>query len=114
MGDKDKLDYLLNIYNQQHYFVDRHDSMAEKFINILLAEVSCISVVYAIIFNGSQTTGPKWYQISSIALFVVLFVITLVKLLFIVRPLSSKAKKYNDESLISKANKSWVKKSSMY
>lgn len=114
MDMKDKIGYLQNIYNQQHYFVDRHDSMAEKFINILLAELSCISVVYAIVFNGSETVNPKWYQITLIAAFVILFTISLIKLLFIVRPLSSKAKKYRDESLIGKSNKAWVKKSSLY
>ena len=34
--------------------------------------------------------------------------------MFIVRPLSSKAKKKSDQTLINKGNKSWVKKSSLY
>lgn len=114
MDIKERLQYLQSIYNQQHYFVDRHDSMAEKFINILLVEVTCLSVVYALIFNGSQAVAPKWFHILPIVLFVISFVVSLVKLLFIVRPLSSKAKKYDDESLISKGNKVWVKKSSLY
>ncbi len=114
MDSEKKLQYLQNIYNQQHYFVDRHDSMAEKFINILLVEVTCLSVVYALIFNGNQESAPQWFHILPIGLFVFAFVASLVKLLFIVRPLSSKAKKYDDESLISKGNKVWVKKSSLY
>lgn len=114
MNMKDKIDYLQFIYNQQNYFVDRHDAMAEKFINILLAELSCISVVYAIVFNGAEAFNPKWYQILPIAGFIVLFMTTLIKLLLIVRPLSSKAKKYRDDNLIGKSNKVWVKKSSLY
>lgn len=114
MDDEKKLQYLQYIYSQQHYFVDRHDSMAEKFINILLVEVTCLSVVYALIFNGNQETTPKWFHILPTGLFVISFVASLVKLLFIVRPLSTKAKKYDDESLISKGNKAWVKKSSLY
>ena len=114
MDSEKKLQYLQSIYNQQHYFVDRHDSMADKFINILLVEVTCLSVVYALIFNGNQGTAPQWFHILPIGLFVISFVASLVKLLFIVRPLSSKAKKYDDESLISKGNKAWVKKSSLY
>lgn len=114
MNNEERMNYLHNIYNQQHYFVDRHDSMAEKFMNILLAEVTCFSVIYAIVFNGSQPLNPKWFQIVPIFLFVVSFVISLAMLLFIVCPLSSKAKKYDDESLISKEHKGWVKKSSLY
>lgn len=114
MDSEKKLQYLQSIYNQQHYFVDRHDSMAEKFINILLVEVTCLSVVYALIFNSDQQTAHQWFHILPIGLFVFLFVASLVKLLFIVRPLSSKAKKYDDESLISKGNKVWVNKSSLY
>lgn len=110
MDSEKKLQYLQSIYNQQHYFVDRHDSMAEKFINILLVEVTCLSVVYALIFNSDQQTAPQWFHILPIGLFVFLFVASLVKLLFIVRPLSSKAKKYDDECLdANKENrKSWI------
>lgn len=114
MDSEKKMQYLQSIYNQQHYFIDRHDTMAEKFINILLVEVTCLSVVYALFFNCSQGYSPQWLHILLIGLFVFLFVVSLVKLLFIVRPLSSKAKKYDDESLISKGNKVWVKKSSLY
>ncbi len=114
MEREQKLQYLQSIYNQQHYFVDRHDSMAERFINILLVEVTCLSIVYALIFNSDQEAAPRWLQILPIGLFVISFVASLVKLLFIVRPLSSKAKKYDDKSLISKSNKVWVKKSSLY
>lgn len=114
MDTKVKIGHLQSIYNQQHYFVDRHDSMAEKFINILLAELSCISVVYAIVFNGAEVLHPKWYQILLIVAFVILFMTSLINLLLIVRPLSSKAKKYRDESLLGKSNKAWVKKSSLY
>ena len=44
---KDKIYYLTMIFNQQNYFIDRHDSMAEKFINVLLVEVSCLSAYSA-------------------------------------------------------------------
>lgn len=114
MDNEKKLQYLQGIYNQQHYFVDRHDSMAEKFINILLVEITCLSVVYALIFNDNQNGSPHWYHILPIILFVVSFVVTLIQLLFVIRPLSSKAKKYDDESLINKENKLWIKKSSLY
>ena len=114
METKESIDYLLNIYNRQHYFIDRHDSMAEKFINILIAELSCVAVVCAIVFNGSEIINLKCFQISLILGFVVLFIISLISLLLIVRPLSSKAMKYHDESLIGKNHKDWVKKSLIY
>ena len=114
MSTKERIGYLQSIYEQQHYFIDRPYSMAEKFINILLAEFSCISVVYAIIFDGSEKVHVKWYQELLIVGFVILFIISLIKLLLIVRPLSSKAKKFRDKSLIGTSNKAWVKKSSLY
>lgn len=88
--------------------------MAEKFINILLVEVTCLSVVYAFIFSDNYFYPLEGFQILPIVLFVFSFVASLVKLLFIIRPLSTKAKKYADESLINKGNKAWVKKSSLY
>lgn len=114
MDDKDKINYLLNIYNQQHYFIDRHDSMAEKFINILLVEVTCLSIVYALIFGAIEKETLSVIQTVSISIFIVVFVVSLIKLLFIVQPLSKKAKKFDNESLVNKENKLWIKKSLFY
>lgn len=114
MDNKDKMQYLQFVYNQQHYFVDRHDSMAEKFINILLVELTCLSVVYALIVNGNKDYNFEWFHYLTVFAFIISFAVSLVKLLYIVRPLSTKAKKYEDESLISKGNKVWVRKSSLY
>lgn len=114
MDDKDKINYLLNIYNQQHYFIDRHDSMAEKFINILLVEVTCLSIVYTLIFGAIGKETLSVMQTVSISIFIVVFVVSLIKLLFIVQPLSKKAKKFDNESLVNKENKLWIKKSLFY
>lgn len=70
MDNEKKLQYLQYIYSQQHYFVDRHDSMAEKFINILLVEVTCLSVVYAFIFSDNYFYPLEGFQILPIVLFV--------------------------------------------
>lgn len=114
MDDKEKINYLLNIYNQQHYFIDRHDSMAEKFINILLVEVTCLSIVYTLIFGAMGKETLSVMQTVSISIFIVVFVVSLIKLLFIVQPLSKKAKKFDNESLVNKENKLWIKKSLFY
>lgn len=114
MTDKEKMEYLFEIYNRQHYFIDRHDSMAEKFINILLVEVTCLSVVYTLIFGALEKEQLSLLQAISVFIFILSFVISLIKLLFIVQPLSKKAKKFDNESLVNNENKLWIKKSLLY
>lgn len=114
MDEEKKMQCLQQIYNQQHYFIDRHDAMAEKFINVLLVEVTCLSVIYTLFFNGIHNESISIWHTLLVAVFVFAFIISLVHLMFIVRPLSSKAKKLSDQTLINKGNKSWVKKSSLY
>lgn len=114
MDQNKKYEKVLRIYEQQHYFIERHDSMAEKFMNMLLIELTCLSIVYTLILDGADSFSWHWWQWLPSTLFVVVFVISLIKLLLIVRPLSSKAKQYNDESLVQEQNKASILKSSFY
>lgn len=114
MDEDLKLKYLLEIYNRQHYFIDRHDSMAEKFINVLLVEVTCLSIIYTFILNNIIDDTLSIIQIVPVIFFVFLFIISLTHLLLIVQPLSKKAKKYNNENLLNNENKGWIKQSLFY
>lgn len=110
----EKINYLFEIYNRQHYFVERHDAMAEKFLNVLLIEVTCISIIYTLICSNTNSFNLNKFQCGSIVLFVLVFLITLIHLLLIVQPLSSKAKKANNEELLNTENKHWIPKSLIY
>ena len=113
MNDEKRIEYLLNIYRQQHYFIDRHDSMAEKFINVLLVEVTGFSIIYTLIYSAAQQKLSV-LQTAMIILFILCFIVTLIQLLLIVRPLSKKAKTYNNEDLLNNENKAWIQKSLFY
>lgn len=108
----DKIQFLEKIYDRQHYFIDRHDAMAEKFINVLLVEVTCLAIIFSLYIN--QEIPLKCIHICSLILFVVLFTLSLVKLFLVVRPLSSKAKKERDLSLLKGHDKAWIDKSIIY
>lgn len=114
MDDK-KVEILEKIYYQQHYFVDRHDSMAERFMNILLVEVSCFAFIFTMCMKD-KTTTVRWLSITQallILLFLACFVTSLIKLFLIIRPLSTKAKD-SEENLIKIENKPWILNSSVY
>lgn len=107
-----KLSILEKIYDRQHYFIDRHDGMAEKFINVLLVEITCLAIIFSLhIEKGSSL---DYIHIGSLIVFVLLFTISLVKLFLVVRPLSSKAKKERDMSLLKGHDKAWIDKSIIY
>lgn len=109
---KDKIEYLKMVYLQQHYFIDRHDNMAERLINILLVEITAFSIITSI-FNPNETEIPK-YKIIIFLLYLVMFLITIINLFLIIRPLSQKAKKPDDKSILSNENKKWIENSSLY
>lgn len=108
----EQYDYLEKIYVRQHYFIDRHDSMAEKYISILLVELTCVSFVFA--FLGMPLLGNNLCYMLFLLSYLILFVFVLFNLLRIIRPLSSKAKKSGDESLLNEEDKKWILESSYY
>ncbi len=112
--DKDSLERLERIYQQQHYFIDRHDGMAEKLINVLLVEATCFAFIFSINLNHIKNASLSLLHIILLSGFLLLFMISLCQLFFIIRPLSSKAKKIQDQSLINAENKKWILHSSIY
>lgn len=107
----EKITHLKDIYNQQHYFIDRHDSMAEKFINILLVEVTALTIILSA-FSSNKNMCIIVYV--AIAIYVLFFSITLIKLFLVVRPLSQIAKDKNNEALLRSENKNWIDISLFY
>ena len=112
--DKGTLNILEKIYQQQHFFIDRHDSMAEKFMNVLLIEATCFMLFFSIRININADCNPSLIQTVLLVLFLIFFIVTLCRLYFVVRPLSTKAREEEDESLIRAENKKWILNSSIY
>lgn len=112
---KSIIEKLKYIYQQQHYFIDRHDSMAEKFINILLVEVTEITIILLLASDISNDVSI-WAIIKyiGVAVYVIAFSITLTKLLLVIRPLSKIAKDKTNNELVKTENKKWIKNSLIY
>lgn len=106
-----RLEYLEKIFHQQHYFIERHDSMAEKFIHVLLVEATCFAFIFGYVADKGKI---NIWQAILVCIFLISFIVSLCQLFLIVRPLSTKAKKREDESLIKAENKKWISHSSIY
>lgn len=110
--EKDEIiKHLIWVYNQQHYFIDRHDSMAEKFINVLLVEITALTIVFTLIIQSSNAT---YFHYIILLIFIILFSVTLIKLFLIIRPLSKKAINKKNEDIVKSENKNWIENSSIY
>lgn len=108
---KEKICYLKDIYQQQHYFIDRHDTMAERFINILLVEITALTIIFSLVANITTYTVIK---AISIIIYITFFSVTLIKLFLVIRPLSAIAKDKDNEELLRNENKKWVDSSLVY
>lgn len=112
---KAQIENLKYIYQQQHYFIDRHDSMAEKFINILLVEVTALTIILLLTSDiPNDASICSIVKFVGILLYIIAFSITLTKLLLVIRPLSKLAKDKNNNKLVKEENKKWIKKSLIY
>lgn len=98
---------LIEIYDRQHYFIDRHDSMAEKMINILVIMTTIISGILSITIPKANNI---WIVVIPFIIHLIFFTITLINLINTIKPLSNKAIKYKDESLLLKNDKEWNNK----
>ena len=77
-----KLEQLKMVYLQQHYFIDRHDNMAERLINILLVEITAFSIIIAVFANDS--TNINFYKIVILFVYLFAFLSTLINLFLII------------------------------
>ena len=108
---KEKVNYLKDIYNQQHYFIDRHDSMAERFINILLVEITALAIILSLVTDITTYLTIKYI---ALAFYIISFSITLIKLFLVIRPLSAIAKDEKNEKILRAENKNWIDASLIY
>ncbi|AMM40842.1 conserved hypothetical protein, membrane [Candidatus Desulfofervidus auxilii] len=111
---KIKLEILEQIYDRQHYFIDRHEVMAEKMLTSLMITGGLVSVVFSLISRSSISLYVWYLLFTSGVLFFVSFLITFYLVIQTIRPLSSKAIKEFDEYLLPKIGKPWVKSSLIY
>ena len=109
-----KLDHLKAIYQQQHYFIDRHETMGEKLLMALLITGGMVSVVFAI---AQKVEMQGWIFFVFVTIEIAFFLSFLLAYLLVadaVRPLSSKALSWIDEELLPKTGKGWINESLIY
>ena len=115
-GEAETLDSLdadiFAIYNRQHYFVERHDAMAEKMLGILSLVAGVVSAVVAI--NADKTGQYFWIVFALLSVHLTLFFVALFILISSIRPLSTTAGNIKDETLVKTENKNWLRNSVIY
>jgi len=109
-----KLRTLEAIYDRQHYFIDRHEVMAEKILTALMITGGLVSIVLTLLPRPSFNPIVLWSFVIIESLFFVFFLLSFYLVLQAIRPLSSKALKAFDEKLLPKIGKPWVKASLIY
>lgn len=109
-----KLETLKAIYDRQHYFIDRHETMAEKILTTLMITGGLVSIVLTLLPRPSFNPIVLWSFVIIESLFFVFFLISFCLVLQAIRPLSSKALKTFDEKLLPKIGKPWVETSLIY
>ena len=65
----------LEIYNRQHYFIERHDGMAEKMLNILAVIVAIVSAMIS--FNTDKPGEYFWIVLILLIIHLIFFAISL-------------------------------------
>jgi len=104
--------YLLDIYNRQHYFADRHDAMAERMLKILSIIVGFVSAL--VVLQIDKAGSFIWLAAVLLGIHWCFFIATLYTLMSIIGPLSSKAHNHQDESILPTGDKGWITNSVLY
>lgn len=111
---KFKLDILEKIYERQHFFIDRHETIAEKLFTSLTILGGFVSIVLG--FHPLQSSSRVvasvfWFMV---VLFFEFFLLSFCLILNTIRPLSSKALREADKELVPNTTKPWIKESLIY
>lgn len=109
IDEHSKLDYIIQIYERQHYFIDRHETMAEKLLSVILILTTIISAI--VTFNFSDIRNG--YMIIPFCVYLICFLFSIYKIIDTIQPLSSKAID-TSTNFIEKSNKSWLEESLIY
>lgn len=86
MENKEKIKYLKDIYLQQHYFIDRHDSMSEKYINTLTYIATALTVLFSLNIDGIK--DHKTVFAISFTLLISSLSVAIIKVMNVFNPLS--------------------------
>lgn len=110
--EKIKLEFANTIYEKQHYFIDRHEIMAEKLFTFLLILTSVITI--SVVLNNDVISINPLLVLLPLSIFYIFFLLALYFAITTVKPLSSKAIKETDKELLNKEKKPWVNESLIY
>lgn len=99
---------ILEVYKMQHYFIDRHEIMAEKTLTVILVLTTIISAI--ITFNFNDICNK--YLAIPFCFYIICFCISIVEILRTIQPLSSKKMKGTPN--FENFNREWPKESVIY
>jgi len=112
--NKFKLDILEKIYERQHFFIDRHETIAEKLFTSLTILGGFVSIVLGFHPLRSSNRAIAFSYSFMVILFFGVFLLSFCLILNTIRPLSSKALRKVDNELIPNTTKPWIKESLIY
>ncbi|MCJ7424664.1 hypothetical protein MUP01_10425 [Candidatus Bathyarchaeota archaeon] len=111
---KFKLGMLEKIYERQHFFIDRHETIAEKLFTSLAILGGFVSIVLGFHPLRSSNRAIAFSFLFMVILFFGVFLLSFCLILNTIRPLSSKALRKVDNELIPSTTKPWIKESLIY
>jgi len=112
--NKFKLDILEKICERQHFFIDRHETIAEKLFTSLAILGGFVSIVLGFHPLRSSNRAIAFSFLFMVILFFGVFLLSFYLILNTIRPLSSKALRKVDNELIPSTTKLWIKESLIY
>lgn len=108
-SESQKLQIVNQIYDRQHFFIDRHETMAEKLLTILMLLTTIIAAIVTFNLNDFRNL----ILLIPFLVYLICFSTTLLQLINVIQSLSSKAIKQST-TFIDKGNKSWLEESLIY
>ena len=114
-----KLEFLERTYDRQHYFVDRHEVMAEKVLTVLMITGGFVSICVTFFSKYSSELTPfgeylLYFSTITAIIFTIFFIISFYLVIQAIRPLSSKALDKLDDKFIPNGNMLWIDSSIIY
>lgn len=104
-ADNTKIDNIYRVYKQQHYFVDRHEIMAEQMLTVILVLTTIIAAIITFNFNDIRNI----YLAVPFIIYIICFLISIFEIMCAIQPLSSKSSKF-----LETFNSNWPNESIIY
>ncbi len=110
MNEKEfTLEQLKFIYDKQHYFIDRHETMAGKYFTVLTFITGALTLLISV--KLEKLTDHKSVILISFGLLFFCFFVSIFKLINTINPLSSTLLKSHEQI---KSKTDWVENSFIY